>query len=260
MAFRRAHCLADQQLTPPSSPDAPYKRLIWHSPKLQLPRVLRKGKLRKSTRSNNTFDPLAGPLVPTMREPFPLLLPASPVDTEYSSSSNASPIDPPELRRVSASYQDLRSLAARHSVSKPLQPTTPLLPSPIIRDLFEQEDALFPFHNPRPTRDEGEYRSYEDLHILSCYYDDNKTASLDDIERDLEDVNVSETILSGDDGDIDSTVFEDLPQTPTNRPERDTFGSAESGWLAQRYHSIRTCVEVQGKMLSGYAAPSGLQK
>ena len=232
MAFRRAHCLADGQLTPPSSPDRPRQRTVLQGPRLQLSKILRRPKTAKSSRSNHSVDPLDRSFVSMMTEPFPLLLPESSVDTDPGTSSTASPIDSPELRRVSASYRDLRSLAARQSVSKPSQPTTPLLPSPIDHDLFEKDDSLFRFCNPRLTRDDGEYKSYEDLHILSCYYDDNKTASLYDIERELEDVNVSEASVDGGNEGDDSTSSEDVPRTPTNRSVQDTFGSEESGWLA----------------------------
>ena len=232
MGFRRAHCLADGQLTPPSSPDRSRQRTVLQGPRLQLPKILRRPKVAKSTRSNRSVDPPDRPFVSMMTEPFPLLLPESPVDTDCSTSSTTSRYNPPELRRLSASYHDLRSLAARHSISKVSQTTTPLLPSPIIHDLFEQHDALFRFCNPRLTRVDGEYKSYEDLHILSCYYDDNRIASMDDIERELEDVNVSEASLNGGNEDDDSTISEDMPRTPTNRSVRDTFGSEESGWLA----------------------------
>ena len=232
MAFRRAHCLADGQLTPPSSPDAPRLRATRQGPRLQLSRLLRRSKLAKPSRSNSSTNPLDRPFVSMMKEPFPLLLPDSPVETDCSSTSTVSPIDPPELRRVSASYQDLRSIAARQSLSKPSQPTTPLLPSPIIHDLFEQNESYFQFHNPRLTRTDGEYKSYEDLHILSCYYDNSRTESMLDIERELDDDNVSEGSLSPGDGDNNSTASDDLPRTPNNRPARDTFDSEESGWLA----------------------------
>ena len=232
MSFRKAHCLADGQLTPPSSPEAPRQRSTRHRPRLQLTKFLRRPRLAKHRHTQCSVDPLERSFVSMMKEPFPLLLPESPVDTDCSSTSTVSPIDPPELRRISASYHDLRLLATEQSVSRPSQPTTPLLPSPIEHDLFEQDPSCFRFRNPRIPRSDGEYKSYDDLHILSCYYDDSRTNSVQEIERELDDDNVSEAALSLGDGDNNSTTSEDMPKTPTNRPIRETFGSEESGWLA----------------------------
>lgn len=232
MTFRRAHCLADGQLTPPSSPEAPRPRVTRHNPRLQLSRILRRPKMAKARELPPQVDPRDQPFVSPEKEPFPLLLPESPVETDASSTCTVSPIDLPELRRVSASYHDLRSLAADQSLLKPSQPATPLLPSPITHDLFEQGDAYFQFHNPRLPRSDGEYKSYEDLHILSCYYDDSRTESMNEIERALNDDNVSEASLSPGHADDTSTASEDLPQTPKDREPRATCCSAESDWLA----------------------------
>jgi hypothetical protein len=231
MAFRKAHCLADGQLTPPSSPDAPRQRVTRHIPRLQLSKLLRRPKLTKSSSSSQPHHPVDRPYVSTMKEPFLLLLPDSPKDTDCSSLPTVAPVDPRELRRVAVSYHDLRSIAAQQSTSRP-SPAATLLPSPINHELFEQDESYLPFRNPRLTKTDGEYKSYEDLHILSCYYDDSKAASMQEIERQLEDDNVSEASLSPDNEGNDSTASEDLPRTPDDRPVRATFGSNESDWLA----------------------------
>jgi hypothetical protein len=230
MAFRRAHCLADGQLTPPSSPDAPRQQVSRHGSRLQLSKLLRRPRLHRRLQTRHSIDPLDRPFVSMMKAP--LILPESPVETDCSSTSTVSPIEPPELRRVSASYQDLRSIAAQQSASKPSQPTTPLFPSPITHELFEQGEAYFQFHNPRLPPTDGEYKSYDDLHILSCYYDDSRSESMLEIERELDDDSVSEPSLDLRDGDDNSTTSEDIPHTPRNRPFRATCSSDESGWLA----------------------------
>jgi hypothetical protein len=167
--------------------------------------------------------------------------PESPVGSDYTSST-ISPVSPPELRRVPDSYHDLRSAATDHS-SKPPRLETPLLPSPIAYDIGGPDEPLFRFHNPRLVRSTNEYKSYDDLHILSCYYDDSKTASLQDIEKQLDDGrdNHSEDLMEEvDDANSSTTDTEDAPVTPRNQARRSTVCSEESDWLAStRSHSER---------------------
>jgi hypothetical protein len=227
MAFGRAYCLAaDDQLTPPSSPDARrYK--FQQPPRLQLSRLLKRPKLSRKCTTDNVVRPVE---LESIKQPFPKLL-DSPVETESSSTATGSPVDQPELRRVSASYHDLRSLGSHHPLQTPTHVPTPLLPSPITHHFPQKEATYFQFHNPRLPREEGEYRSYDDLHILSYYYDDSRTESLNDIEREL-DESPSEGGCSLQDDDSNSSASYDLPVTPTNKAPRRIRCSDESDWLA----------------------------
>ncbi len=153
------------------------------------------------------------------------------METDSSSTSTTSPIDPHGLRRMPESYQDLRHVAAQQVMPIPSKLMTPLLPSPISHGFFEQDESYFRFRHPRLARDD--YKSYEDLHILSCYYDDAKTESMDDIERALDEDLVSEEAITSGDGDDDSlSSSDDMPHTPIPKSERKNSSAEEADWLA----------------------------
>ena len=230
--LKRAHCMADEQLTPPSSPDAVRRALP--RPKLQISKLLKRPKIVKkdTALTSHRVESTVTSNVNDMRDPFPLLLPPSPVNSEYSSTSTVSPIPQPELRRMSTSC-DLRSIAARQSMLKVTQVYTLLLPSPIAQGTAEANQSYFRFQNPRALLPgEGDYTSYEDLHILSCYYDGSKPGSMDEIEKALEDDDcLSRGSLMSEDGGSDSTEIE-MPRTPPEQISRSTTCSDEGNWLA----------------------------
>ena len=232
--LKRAHCMADGQLTPPSSPDA-VRRALPRS-KLQISKFLRRPKIVKkdTALTSHRVESTVTRSVNDRMDPFPLLLPASPLDSENSSTLTVSPVPQPELRRMSTSY-DLRSIAARHSVFKATPVSTPLLPSPIDQGTSEADQSYFRFHNPRALPPcEEDYTSYEDLHILSCYYDGSKPGSMDEIEKALEedDCLSQGSLMSEDvDGDSDSTETE-VPRTPPEQINCSTACSSEGNWLA----------------------------
>ena len=233
--LKRAHCMADGQLTPPSSPDAVRRALPRR--KLQISKLLRRPKpVTKHTAltSHRVESTVTSHGNDTTREPFPPPLPSSPVNSEYSliSTSTVSPVSQPELRRMSTSC-DLRSIAARQSMLKVTPVSTPLLPSPIAQGGAEADPSYFRFHNPRSLPPcEGDYTSYEDLHILSCYYDGSKPGSMDEIEKALEEDDcMSQVSLVSEAGGSDTTEIE-MPKTPPAQISRSTTCSDEGNWLA----------------------------
>lgn len=231
--FRMPHCLADGQLTPPESPDAPNsKPATRNGPRLQLPRLLRRTKTDHDQPhlSVRRTSPVR-PYVSEMKAPFPLRLPDSPTESDCSSSPSSSPMFAPELRRRSPTYHDLRSLAAQQKRQISRRVNTPLLPSPIEKDEMTQSDSYFTFNNPRKPRPK-EYHSYQDLHILSCYCEDKdkQDANVDSPARRVEG---SEDTRQDDDSRSISTV--DTPTTPTDQIYRiSAYQSDESGWLANQ--------------------------
>lgn len=236
--FRMAHCLADGQLTPPESPDAICSKpaLRSNGPRLQLPRLLRRTKTEpdQPPMSVRRSSPVR-PYVSEMKAPFPLRLPDSPVDSDCSSSSRSSPTFAPELRRRSPTYHDLRSLAAKQKAEFSRRVETPLLPSPIEKDDMIQSDSYFTFTNPRSRTRPKEYLSYQDLHILSCYYDKEKNAdhSGDILEQPEADEVGSVHTSHIDESDSRSVSTIDTPITPEGQIYRiSTYQSDESGWLA----------------------------
>jgi hypothetical protein len=235
--FRVAHCLADGQLTPPDSPDAPpnSKVAFRNGPRLQLPRLLRRTKTdhEQSSMSVRRSSPVR-PYVDGMKAPFPLRLPDSPVDSDCSSSSSTSPVFAQELRRRSPTYHDLRSLAARQKEQFSRRVETPLLPSPIHKDDMIASDSYFTFQNPRATTRPKEYHSYQDLHILSCYYDKDKTTETSgSVAPQHQDHDIRPRTPSDADTDSRSVSTVDTPVTPEEQIYRiSTLQSDESGWLA----------------------------
>ena len=232
--LKRAHCMADGQLTPPSSPGAVRRALPRR--KLQISKLLRRPKTvtKDTALTSHRVESTVTSHVSDVREPFPPFLPASPVNSEYSltSISRVSPVPQPELRRMSTSC-DLRSIAARQSMLKVTPVSTPLLPSPIAQGGPEVDQSYFRFHNPRSLPScEGDYTSYEDLHLLSCYYDGSKPGSMDEIEKALEeDGCMSQGSLVSEDGGSDTTEIE-MPKTPPAQISRSTTCSDEGNWLA----------------------------
>lgn len=243
--FRAAHCLADGQLTPPESPDLPHNAIQRHGPRLQLSKLLRRAKAdtEKPRMALRRSSP-ARPYVSEMKAPFPLVLPDSPIDSDACSVSSAS-MDPSlGLRRRSPTYHDLRSLAERQKELVSRRVESPLLPSPMIKDNSVQSDSYFTFRNPRRARPVA-YRSYEDLHILSCYEDsaDNESFAIQQQEHDVPDMDdsLSENflVLEGDD-DSRSTSSDEAPVTPVDQIQHTaTYCSDESGWLANE----TSCIE-----------------
>ena len=247
--LKKAHCLADGQLTPPSSPDETSKPHARTGPRLQLSKLLRRPKAGKSNNIIHISHPteirtLQMPAcVSEMELPLPILYPDSPVNSDRSGSTEVSPTSAPELRRISASYQDLRSAAALQTSPKLSHNTTPLLPSPITCDTKDPGGSYFQFRNPRIEKTVCEYKSYDDFRILSCYYDESNTASLQDIQQSLEDVQhdpPSTPPIVGDDDYASSTETEDMPITPRDQVRRPTVCSEEGDWLAStRSHTER---------------------
>ena len=230
--FRMAHCMADGQLTPPESPDAPNRPTTKNGPRLQLTRLLRRTRTDpdQSHLSVRRASPVR-PYVSAMKAPFQLRLPDSPIDSDCSSSSSSSPVFAPKLRPRAPTYHDLRSLAARQKEHFSQRVDTPLLPSPIEKGDMIQSDSYFTFTNPRQPR--PEYNSYQDLHILSCYCD----KKVDEVEQspsntnDDKDERSQSSYEDGSDSRSISTI--DTPVTPEEQIYRiSTVQSDESGWLA----------------------------
>ncbi|KPI44366.1 uncharacterized protein AB675_8415 [Cyphellophora attinorum] len=95
-------------------------------------------------------------------------------------------------------------------------------------------DSYFTFQNPRATNRPKEYHSYQDLHILSCYYDKDKPdETSDSVTRQPQDHDVRPRTPSDDGTDSRSVSTIDTPVTPEEQIYRiSTLQSDESGWLA----------------------------
>jgi hypothetical protein len=182
--------------------------------------------------------------VKKMTEPFPLVLPDSPIESDDGSDCSKSPTVAIELRRRSPTYNDLRSLAAKHK-DVVARRAEALLPSPIIKDNNDHSNSYVNFHNPR-RRQPAVYRSYEDLHILSEYCDTHSTA---DVQRGLDigysiPGSISEDSLVREGDDNKSISSDEGPATPHDQLGRtETYCSDESGWLANQ----TSCVEREKK-------------
>ncbi|OCT55124.1 hypothetical protein CLCR_00010 [Cladophialophora carrionii] len=222
-SIRLTHCAREGRMTPPSSPIQPRR----NAPKLQLSRLFHRSKLVNSKQSGLLQDDLrTRPSVTNTKEPFPLLLPGpSSIVADGSSSVN-----PPnaELRRMSASYNDLRVLAQHQPASSPV---TPLFPSPIARGSGRDCEPYFKFHNPRtrPQSPSSEDSSVDSFNVLSYYCDDpadNLWQPEDESSR-----NHSSCREALED-DNQSTASESMPATPLEQEYQPTFCTDESDWLA----------------------------
>ena len=176
--LRKAHCMSGGLHTPPSSPESngSPKRA---GPRLHLSKLLQKGdKLppKRSRRATNGATPSASctkrgsksafRAVTEMKKPFPLMLPDSPALTDEISHDD----EKQRLRRVSASYVDLRALAQGPSGPS----TSVLLPSPMFMPGHDQKQANSYFAYPKrrhtpPPEDEGNDAPYEVHRIISDY-------------------------------------------------------------------------------------------
>lgn len=222
--FRLSHCMSEGQMTPPASPFLPPAR---HGPKLQLSNFFRRYKSTKSKAVEFHDRPRTTtirPSVAEMKAPFQLLLP------ECSSVTETSPSIPnlsPGLRRMSASYYDLRAFAQRQASPGP-NPT--LLPSPISRGSENPSQGYFHFQNPCTWRDSlADTYSISSEEILTYYCDDQRQTKehASGYQKDS---------WTSDDTQIDdeeqSTASESMPVTPSGQEYCETICSDESGWLA----------------------------
>ena len=234
--------MADVHFTPPTSPDVARQPGTRQGPQLHIPTMLKRTKACEKVQTASRQIPITvkRSYVSETKIPFPLLLPESPIDNDYSSTDTISPISQPELRRVSASYHDLRFIAAHQSSSKQTPLSTLLLPNPIVHDTVRTSQLFFQSQNPRLPRSTGDYKSYEDLHILSCYCDESRSGSMEEIEKQLNDDTPSHGSLTAEDRDSDSTEIEEMPETPKDKVGHNTCLSEESNWLAStRSHEER---------------------
>lgn len=226
-------CMTQGQMTPPSSPPLPSVR---NGPQLQLSRLLQRSRSRSTKpKQSGLFKDkcrttIPRPSVTEMRLPLPLLLPESPSLTRSNSPTTIAYCSP-GLRRMSASYNDLRALAQYHAVSSPL---TPLLPSPITRESQFEARSFVRFHNPREQRPSiSNDGSVDSLQILSYYCNDNDTNSYegraDDLEEDTRGCSDRDTV---EDDEESGTTSDSTPITPLDQDHQADFCSNESGWLA----------------------------
>jgi len=221
--FDLGHCMAEGQVTPPSSPlFLPLEK----GSCLQLSKLLRRPRALKW--KSDSSQKMSGALtaqssLTKMKSPFPLLLPDSPSLTGRSSPATTSP---PGLHRMSASYNDLRTLAQRHGV---LNAGTALLPSPLAKDSQDDTRSYFKFYNPRDRTSISDNESLDSLQILSYYYDDDNETRDRPIHVPLDECSDHEQQINDDN---QSTTSESMPATPLDQEYRATFCSEESDWLA----------------------------
>ncbi|KIW25166.1 uncharacterized protein PV07_10827 [Cladophialophora immunda] len=214
-SFRPAHCSREGQVTPPPSPQPP----TGDGSRTQLSRLLHRCRSAKSKQSR--LLQARFPTATSQETSFPLLLPEFPPICENNSPTTTLPS--PGLRRMSASYNDLRALARNEAASSPI---SSLLPSPITGALQKEGGSCFRFHNPRerlPTPIPNE-DSLDSLHILSYYCDDQDCDDQDQGSHSSE-----HGILENDNL---STASESMPVTPRDNEDRGILCSDESGWLA----------------------------
>lgn len=221
--FQLTHCMNEGQMTPPASPSLQAR----HGPKLQLSNFFRRPKSIRSKPTgfhDRTRTTTVRPSVVEMKAPFPLLLPESPSVTENSPSI---PSLSPGLRRMSASYCDLRAVAQRQANSSP---QTPLLPSPISRGPDIQDHGYFHFQKPCIQRDSLADTNSLDSEDILTYYCDNQHYCKDKTRGYRRDSWTTHDTEIAD--EEQSTASESMPVTPSGQEYCDTIRSDESGWLA----------------------------
>ena len=213
----------DEQIAAPS-PHVPTSRTV---SRLQLSRLFRRSRSVKSKSEGVTRNRFrTRPSVTNMRTPFPLLLPESPSAIDGDSLSSAG--FQCGLRKMPASYNDLRSLAQPRTT---LNPLTPLLPSPISKDFPRESDSFFKFHNPRehpPTLPSNE-DDLDSCDILSYYCNDFDDETWHRNKKSVGGQYSDQEVLEDD---SQSTASESMPVTPTEQEIRPACCTDESDWLA----------------------------
>ena len=180
--------------TPPPSPEDTKDNIRHHHSRFPLPKFLRRtqptrsptflGQNGSSTgptpalRSGNALlHPTCSPFraVQHMKEPFPLVLPASPASSSRSADHRATL---PRLRKVSLSYQNLRAFPPNQRLELQTSKPLALLPSPVFSELqlkqlsgsrpttFSSTDQRSSTVGPDPA-----HSLYEEDGIVSSYYD-----------------------------------------------------------------------------------------
>jgi hypothetical protein len=224
-AIYHTHPVQATQMTPPPSP-FPIPRNGSNS---QLSSLFRRSKSVRSTSTELLQDRFrTRSSVTEMKAPFPLLLPESASVSAFAQSSGMTPLSRSELRRMSVSYNDLRCLAQRQATS---HPTTPLLPSPVIKEFPQETESYFKFRNPRepvPSRSTSDRESSDSLSILSYYCDGSEETSWSADKDSLKSQPSCQEPLV-DDGV--STSSEAAPVTPVEQELPPAFCD-ESDWLA----------------------------
>ena len=184
--------------TPPPSPEDTKSNPRQHHSRFTLPKFLRRTQQARSPTlltqngSSTEGSPLPGsdnaPSHPTCspfrtvqhtKEPFPLLLPVSAASSSCSADQRTTP---QRLRKVSLSYQNLRSPQSnQHLDSKTLKPLA-LLPSPVLSELPTYQITRSYFTNGTSEDQQmladglGQAHSlYEDHGMFTSYCDEDKT-------------------------------------------------------------------------------------
>jgi hypothetical protein len=249
--------------TPPSSPED--AKSSPHHPRFLLPKFLRRTRPNRSPTflarngpsangparlifagdDNAPSHPSCSPFraVQHMKEPFPLVLPASPAPSDHSANERSSP---QRLRKAPLSYQNLRAVRQEQHLEPETSKPIALLPSPVFSELQVDQisGSCFPSLTPNDQQsslDATDQASllYEGHAIFSSYYENDETQTCGRI---IEDTN--EASSTGTLPDVkqrhDTRRDVGIVCAPTSflhyqgRPQRDRSRScsSEADWLA----------------------------
>lgn len=188
--------------TPPPSPGKSRASPEHHQNRIQLPRFLRRNlemqpplflgpqhpnektseSLTAQENEHSSLHPASSPFraVQHMREPFPLVLPASPAPSIQSAETPT----PQALRAVPTSYQNLRAFQSNQGNVNSTPNPLALLPSPVFSELQigQISDSYFLSRDAQESRILGselinERVPYEEHRIIAEYCDEVQTQS-----------------------------------------------------------------------------------
>jgi hypothetical protein len=246
--FRKAHCMNSGLRTPPSSPDSNGSSNR-AGPRLHLSKRLQNGDKhspRESRRATNGAIPPGSCVkcdskspfraVTEMREPFPLMLPDSPTLTDESLYDE----EKQRLRRVSASYLDLRALAQVQPGPSTSRLNTPLLPSPMFIPGEEKTELNSYFAYPKrrdrdtpPPEEVDDDAPYETHRIISGYCKKERWSLLLDEVRQSRQASQLRHATSPWSQTRRTAPTSPQSLSPSPKPrKRDRTCSTESDWLA----------------------------
>ncbi len=251
--------------TPPSSPDEPKAGLEQSRYRVQLPSFLRRTHPNPSPTDfthhrsrNEALEHLTGGkaqgtsktmphspfrAVQHMKEPFPLVLPASLAPSTRSCGEKSSA---QRLGAVPLSYRDLRAVRSEHRLEVKASTSIALLPSPVFSDLQigHISDSYFTGcdsdKGPLPqTKDDGGASPYESHNILSAYCDDHQIRSSEpssEAARDVQSDQIVPEIIGQPERRRDvGIVFAPLSfprHLQYSQRDRSKTCSSEADWLA----------------------------
>lgn len=194
---------------------------------MQLSRILRSKFVKPSYRGlfeDRFRTAISRPITSSMSTPFSR--PASP-STLANDHPPGTQLPTRNLRRMSASHNDLRRIAKRQNSNL----TIPLLPSPIEKEVSSKGNSYFQFHNPREcVLNPALHDTPLDTFAILSYYCDEQDTNQEEPDANYPTLNCSDPDSSED--DCQSTCSESMPLTPLDQNSQSALCSDESDWLA----------------------------